>query len=321
MVERRDISNLPFFISFKFNFFGSSPDEKIIMSKLVLQIPERTYDNFGHPIQFFFKFLNDVSTTDFEELVIDFSATKFCGTFLLAGLSSIANQMKNRRVKVRIIHNNFTKSYLETIKFPFGTDDSKIITQFQSKTYIPIISFPNSEKREQILTTVNALLKNQLKLKLNILSGIYYLIDELTNNIADHSKSKKGYMFAQFFPQKNYLNICIYDNGIGIYKSYMNSAKFNPSSNSEAINFAIYGKSTKDLPESRGFGISTSREMLTKGLNGSFFLFSENSFFIQNREREEIIANKNITENNGCFLALRIPALVNDNFSYEKYIE
>lgn len=117
------------------------------------------------------------------------------------------------------------------------------------------------------------MLKIQLGFTEKERTPLTYLIDELTNNINDHSFAEYGSIFAQFYPSKKYLDVCICDLGIGILKSYLNNGEY-LNSHAEAIKLAISGVSTKDRPEARGFGISTSLEMLVNGLNGRFFLWS-----------------------------------------------
>ena len=51
-------------------------------------------------------------------------------------------------------------------------------------------------------------------------NAVYYPITELVTNIFDHSKQNKGFIFGQFYPKKNYLDICIVDCGRGLAKTY-----------------------------------------------------------------------------------------------------
>lgn len=210
-----------------------------------------------------------------------------------------------------------------------GLDSSTMISslaKYQTKNYIPLVIYPtgknvnDSSLRENVLSAINSILKLQLKLDGNVLSAIYYLIDELTNNVADHSCSNNGILFAQYYPSKNYLDVCITDNGRGIKKTYIDSGKASPKSDEEAIGLAVNGASTKDQAISRGFGLSTSRAMLANGLNGKFFLFSGNSFFYQNSQDKQIIVLPDNQSFKGCFIALRIPTLVNGNFDLYKYV-
>lgn len=300
-------------------------------STFVIKVPLRFSDNFGNPINEIIKILPELNKT-WGEIIVDFGECKFLVPHYLGPLSCILKMKKNQGTKIEILNEN---SYLQAIQFKnyiLGDYDSKenssiSLDYYQDKTYIPIVHFPtsnllnDSKFREDILSAVNSILKMQLQLPINVLGGIYYLLDELTQNIVDHSDVSFGTVFAQFYRDKKYLDLSICDSGKGIYKSYLDSDKFIPKSNAEAINFSVYGKSTKNIPESRGFGLNTSRNMLTRGLSGQFFLMTGNEFFIQEKQKEEIISLNKKFEFNGCMLNLRIPLFELADFSIHSYTD
>jgi len=301
---------------------------------LELKIPERILDNFGDPINHLFqsvKLLNE--NPDETEVILDFSQNRFITPALLGGLSCLINNLAFKEISVNIVDNEYIHNYLSTIYFPGGytsqsIDKSQIETNllpFNGKTYIPIVCFPANNESNQItenmLSSVNNILKLQLGLSGNVLAGVYYLISELTQNIIDHSGTDKGYLFAQFFRSKNYMDICIADSGKGIRQSYLESGKFIPSDDVEAIRFAMNGKSTKPLPDSRGFGLSTSRRMLCKGLKGKFFLWSGNAFMHQNIEKEEVINLPEQYSWKGCYVVMRVPISNDADFNIYNFVE
>ncbi|MBW6483998.1 MAG: hypothetical protein K0B10_13180 [Vicingaceae bacterium] len=308
------------------------------MEPIRFLIPKRTSDSFGDPINYMFKYIEQTNLSDSKVYVFDFDSCRFTSPFLIGGLTSIANSnLENGGSNTWLYNKNdeYLAGYLNAIKFPEGIDFQntnpnqldELFKPYYDKTYIPIICFPTGLihaeiiMREKVLTAVNTLLKNQLNLKGQILTGISYMIDEMTQNIVDHSDSEKGIIFAQFYPTKNYLDLCIADYGKGLYKSYQESDKHNPKNTEEAINFAVFGKSTKNIAESRGFGISTSREMLVKGLKGKFFFMSDDTFYIQSQDRQEVIVLPNNITYKGCYVAMRIPILNNEQFKYYDFTE
>ncbi len=308
------------------------------MEPIRFHIPKRTSDNFGDPIGYVFEYIEQTNLSDSKEYIFDFNSCRFSSPFLIGGLTSIANENLEKGGANTWLYNEndeYLESYLNAIKFPRGIDFQNVkpnqldelFKPYYDKTYIPIVCFPTGltqaeiTMRENVLTAVNTLLKNQLNLKGQILTGIYYMIDEMTQNIVDHSDSEKGIIFAQFYPSKNYMDLCIADYGKGLYKTYQESGKHNPKNTEEAMNFAVFGKSTKNIPESRGFGISTSREMLVKGLKGKFFLMSDDTFYIQSQDRQEVIVLPNKITYKGCYVAMRIPILNNEKFQYHNFIE
>lgn len=306
----------------------------------ILKIPKRTSDNFGDPISEFIDFSAIVNNNVLpnEMLEFDFTETMFISPFLVGGLSHIATLHENRGGQIKLVYNdlaNSTKSYLDTIHFYSGFDYElnggdeieDVFATYHNRTYTPLVKFPtalsteSNDCREKIISALNQILKNQLNLTGNFAMGVYYLIDELTQNIVDHSGAEHGMIFAQYFPSKNFMDICITDCGKGLLQSYLDSGKHNPSSHSEAINFAVYGKSTKDIPESRGFGLSTSRDMLVNGLKGKFMIMSGNALFVQTSEREEVVTIPEDISIQGCYVALRIPILSNEQFNPYNYME
>lgn len=308
------------------------------MSELTLNIPSSVSDNFGEPIKFIMESVNLINTGNFKSINVDFSNCRFANPFIIGGIISLMESQKEKGVDVTFSFNegneNFS-NYIKTICFPKGfnynnypmNELDKVLYPYHNKNYIPLMFFPTSitdaesKLREKIISAINSIFKKQLNLSGAVLQAIYYLVDELTQNIVDHSNSEKGIVFAQYYPSKNYMDICISDFGKGLFKSYLDSGKHNPASNEEAVNFAVFGKSTKDLPESRGFGISTSRKMLVEGLKGKFFIYSGTTFFNQNIEKQELISLSDNLDYKGCYIALRVPILDNKQFNFYNFIE
>lgn len=308
------------------------------MSELALKIPAYVSDNFGDPINYF---LNSVYLTNqrtSESISVDFTNCKFANPFIIAGVVSLIESHREKGADINFVFdekNENLSSYIKAICFPEGFDYNKykldeldkVLEYYHSKTFIPLVFFPTAKTdaenkiREKVISAVHSIFKNQLKLSGKVLQAIFYLIDELTQNIVDHSDSEKGIIFAQYYPTKNYMDVCICDSGKGLLRSYLDSGKFDPKTDEEAINFSVFGKSTKDLPESRGFGISTSRKMLVEGLKGKFFLFSGGAFFHQNIEKQELISTPKGMYYQGCYIALRIPILNNQEFDIYQFLE
>ncbi len=300
-----------------------------------IKIPNRFSDNFGEPLNYLLGTLVKINEENPNEVTFNFSESRFVSPFIIGGITAIAGWLRHEGKVVNYLSNANSSGYFEAIHFPSGYHFDGLTSEqmnvklegYNSKTFIPLVLFhtgaSNAEStlRENVLSAVNSILRKQLKLSGSILEAVYYLIDELTNNVADHSRCEKGILFAQFYPTKNYMDVCIADFGKGIKQTYLDSGKANPNSDEEAIELAVKGKSTKDQAVSRGFGISTSRVMLTEGLKGKFFICSGNAIFYQNSEKQEIIALPQEAHYQGCIVALRIPILPNTQFDFYKYTQ
>lgn len=307
------------------------------MHTSTIVVPERLNDNIGSSFMPLIRWRKLINNESPEKIFLDFSKCKFCSPFLLADLLCILRHYKQNGVKIEVEKqkiNPLLNSYLETIGYFIAleaNDASNYSSQidyckFEHKTYLPLTLFPtdlgskSNKTKEYILQQTGNLLKKQLGLEGEILSAVRYLVDEITVNISEHSGSEFGIIMAQYFPTKNFLDMCIADYGKGLLNSYINSGKYEPKNNSEAIEMAVNGKSTKNLPESRGFGISTSRNILAKGLRGHFLLWSGDVIFHQNYLDAKKIEIPSNASNVGVTTFMRIPILSNRNFNLYEFV-
>jgi len=306
----------------------------------IIQIPSRINDGFGDGLNWFFSILRQVRAVPPDEAIeMDMTGCNFLNPFfLLPFMLLVKGEGKERPITIRNDGNNEGfRIYTDLISFGNGLQPENIpggnyealLNEYGGKTYIPIINFPANRNnldtaiRDNFMNVLNTLLVRQLKLKGGFHTGVMYLLHEALNNVVDHSKEERGFVFAQYFPSKAFIDICIADAGIGILRTYQDRGDEDASTDKEAISNAAIGKSTKERPgnESRGYGITTSKAMLVNGLNGKYFLLSGKAFLIKTIEKEEIIE---IPENlywKGTIVALRIPYAGTTEFNPADYYE
>ena len=266
------------------------------------------------------------SVADNETLSIDLSSITFLHPFLILPVCVLISEKSDRVIKIK--SNSKIDNYLNTIFFPNGFDAlqkanwKQILSGYSRKSYLPICKIPSTSAgvREDLLTTFENILLNQLNLQGQLISVIKYLISEAFDNIIEHAESCNGWIMVQNYSQKGYLDVCIADNGLGIFGAYKKAGTAGIDSYAVAIERAINGQSTKQITETRGYGIDTSRRMLVEGLSGKYFLFSGNSFYIYTNETEQIL-NLRRYGWNGTMLALQIPGTVPEGFNYTTYLE
>jgi anti-sigma regulatory factor (Ser/Thr protein kinase) len=199
------------------------------------------------------------------------------------------------------------------------------LEKYTSKTYIPIIDFAagrNSDAKEIVSSIVENMIIQQLNIQSNVANGLKYMIDETLDNITEHSESDRGYIFAQAYPTKGFLDVCIADRGVSLLGSYEKLPDNEILSDMEAIKAANRGLSCKNLPEAenRGFGIRTSKQMLIHGLGGQFLMISGSSLYLKSCNLDTFYSMPHGLRWNGTIVALRIP-YHSTSFNYINYIE
>ena len=183
-------------------------------------------------------------------------------------------------------------SYLDIIHCHQGLrpdefdDWEKRLSRYRGKAHLPLINFPASpladatKIREKMLEMSGNLLHRNLGLKTDEQSAVSYLISEMTDNIVEHSGAARGWLAAQHYPRKGYLDLCSSDTGLTVLGSYQGMGFEDVLNDEIAIERALLGVSTKD--RERGFGIRTSHSMIVEGLKGSFLLVSGQGMLFNN---------------------------------------
>ena len=263
-----------------------------------------------------------------QEVTIDFSDTRFISpVFALSFIVYLT------RCGKKIAFTNVS-DYLERIGLGIGgikpdtmrqTEFLAELEKYTSKTYIPIIDFAagrNSDAKEVVSSIVENMIIQQLNIQSNVANGFKYMIDETLDNITEHSESDRGYIFAQAYPTKGFLDVCIADRGVSLLGSYEKLPDNEISSDIEAIKAANRGLSSKNLPdaENRGFGIRTSKQMLIQGLGGQYLMISGSSLYIKTLNLDSFYSMPHGLRWNGTIVALRIP-YYSSSFNYINYIE
>ena len=260
---------------------------------------------------------------------MDFDKVGFVNPFFLLPLQVY---LKNCKKKITVKNESSyicTACFFNREVFPEKIQEGleEFFMPYRNKSYIPITSFPNDvsqiDFKNKILEAAENLIVSRLRITPNILSGIKYLISESIDNISEHSESERGYIFMQYYRNQHYLDVCIADSGITILGSYKKLKTNNIKTDAEALIAAQNGLSSKNLPnaENRGYGISTSREMLVKGLEGHYFILSGNAFYIYSTIGYNYAQLPQKMRWQGTIVALRIPYNENPEFSILKYVE
>jgi len=204
--------------------------------------------------------------------------------------------------------NNPNHSYLDTVSFPLGVDSVSVFQQQVQahKTFIPI-SVLKREKgpdRERLESIFSMIVYKTLGSVPGAQNAVHYPITELVTNIFDHSKQDRGFIFAQFYPKKNYLDICIVDCGRGLSKAY-EEEKSLKLSDADSIVEVLKGHSTKPSVE-RGYGVRTSKRVVCECLGGEFVLLSGAAALVVNERQERMVELPGFFWQ-GVIVAYRIP--------------
>ena len=174
-------------------------------------------------------------------------------------------------------------------------------------------------------TVIQSVILKQNNIDKRLKTPLSYLFGELICNMQQHSNAKFGYLFSQYIKTDNCLYVCLADDGITIYGSYINKEKYLDlvdNNEATALKLATEGYSTKNLPnsENRGYGISTNIKMVVDGLGGEFFILSGGAFHRDDGDNDIYINLPINISWKGTIILVKIPVNVKNDFDFSKYL-
>jgi hypothetical protein len=239
-----------------------------------------------------------------EDISFDLSQLDFARPFLTLPISAYINTTGS----IFTNKNSSIDSYLGAVKFPKGIDSiSSFMKNSQvKKSYIPIsvLTRDKAADRDRLESLFSAMVCKVMGNISGANNAVYYPISELITNIFEHSKEDKGFIFGQFYPKDDCLEICIVDRGIGLAATYMKE-KGIKLSDTDAITEVMRGHSTKPDKE-RGYGVRTSKRVVCEALGGEFAMISNSGALLSSKGKEILMPLPNF-DWQGVIVAYRIP--------------
>ncbi len=232
-------------------------------------------------------FCSDVCDS-LEPLTLDFGNINFVHPVFVTPIVSFIEDERFKGRDVQVVNiNSSISGYLNNIYFnqgglktdKYNLDDlGMILNGYHGKNYLPIVDINISDKSngnviDNVLNIVFSILKNNFQVSPNVYNAISYITSELTDNVVEHSSSDRFWIFVQYYPGMDTVEICIKDNGITLRGSYIKSKLRDESiTDVNSLELALNGLSTKS--KERGFGIHTSKNIAIDGFKGSFIIIS-----------------------------------------------
>ena len=288
-------------------------------------------DKIGSAFNHLFQVIIHTERQPEDISVWDMGGTTFLHPFYLAPLAIYKQTCPNRVV----CKNNPARiaGYLSLVRFenPLLVTESMnfqaILEPYISRSFIPVCKFELCKSNiDSLQTVLQKVICKQSKADRRITTPLSYLLGELIDNMNEHSKGKYGYIFAQYLKREGCINLVVADDGITIFSSYIRSGKYVEEINGDeakALKLATEGKSTKNLPgaENRGYGLSSSKEMLVDGLHGSFFILSGGAFHRHDANGSVSVKLPDTINWNGTIILMRVPVQVPADFNYNNYVK
>jgi len=213
-----------------------------------------------------------------EKVILNFSTLGFIEPVGVTVLSNVTEWLLKKGVHLTYR----TPSDLNSRESLRYLDDSLFFRRYVGEKFRPTAKPRNTTIPLELVTYQESYrwfekILYWLSLKLNVstraLSTIKVCLQEIFNNINDHSQENIGCVTAQHYPRNNCIVVAISDFGVGIP---YNIQKIHPSlSDHLALQKASEeGVSTKSNPQNRGAGLDTLIYNVVKNNQGGVYIHS-----------------------------------------------
>lgn len=134
--------------------------------------------------------------------------------------------------------NRIENDYIQTNGFISPLDLSVETIRAETNPFGKIFLFHSDQQVDAITRAYVDTLSKKQACSEGVIDGIQWCISEIMDNVLTHSGSNYGLIMAQIHPTTKHIAFCIYDVGIGIYRT-LASSKHKPVSESDALSLAI----------------------------------------------------------------------------------
>lgn len=187
--------------------------------------------------------------------------------------------------------------YLKYIDFISPKQISDANIGKSTNTLNKIWKFSDSTEIHQLVTSYVTSIRRSIVCKEGVLGGCIWSMNETMDNVIQHAGIETGFIMAQLDKKNNHLNVCIFDYGLGIYKTLKDS-DHKPKSAVDAITLALKEGVTRDKKIGQGNGlwglynIVSQNDGILSVISGKGGLLVSNSGKISRTCNEMVILNK-----------------------------
>lgn len=212
-----------------------------------------------------------------EKVTFNFGSLRFIDPVGITVLSNLIELLKKKKIKVAFQQHTYltdATQYLDdSLFFEHYLKQRVFVGSSPRGTTLPLRLLRHEQTHSWIANTLIPWLEQRLSISARSLRIIGTCLEELFNNIKDHSREEIGSIFVQHYPKNKTVNIALSDFGVGIpyniYRAPESVYKAHgiprPISDGHAILLATKeGFSSHSTVRNRGAGLDTFLNILNR---------------------------------------------------------
>jgi hypothetical protein len=266
---------------------------------------ELIFDNLTNPkvVSEFIDILNETLNLYNKNLILNFKKVKAAFPNVSVPISGIIENMSLRGINFEFY---YLTEYLKeiSVKTPLRIQENKELAKKASLD--KIWRFDSADDIYLLINSFVNELSRIIVCEKGVLEGFEWSINEVLDNVLQHSGKSFGYVMGQVHPKSKHFVFCVYDTGQGIYSSLLSSAVFTPKNPVEALMLAVKEGVTRDKKIGQGNGLWGLHQIV--GENTGILNLTSNSacYNLTNNEFKTFDHVPELPFDNGCIVDFQL---------------
>ena len=248
------------------------------------------------------KLMNVISKTNNHNVVFDFTKMrKQSYTSVHVSIAGIA-QFYEENMGFTIEFKEKTGMYMAYTETTHPLSVAENNDSLIKNIFDKVLIFSTSEEVAFISDQIINQLKYGYDFENGVLVGLSWCMNEIMDNVFNHSNAPRGYIMAQVHSHKKVVSISIFDTGCGLFKSLSESKEYSPENEEQAIRLAVQKGVTGNREIGQGNGLWGLSKIVEEN-KGHMSIYTGHTNVIFDFENSKDIVKRNL------------PILGNENLS------
>jgi len=249
----------------------------------------------------FIEIINEYHIVSNKHLVLNFDGAKASFPNVCTPIAGIIETLTTEGFSFECI--NLSK-YLQGLSLdkPFKVSENKHLVE---KALDKVWRFDNADEIYLLINSFVSELSQVIVCEKGVLDGFEWSINEVLDNILQHSGKTYGYVMGQVHKRTKHFAFCAYDSGHGIYQSLLNSVH-KPKSPIEALTLAVKEGVTRDKKVGQGNGLWGLHQIVSENTGKLTICSNSASYSLTNNVYRAFENIPQLPNNNGCIVDFQI---------------
>ena len=265
---------------------------------------EIIFRDLSHPqvIDDFIKILNESIRNSKNQFILNFKTVQRAFPNVCTPLAGIIENLSKKGFQFDLY---YLTDYLKSINLSKPLLVSEHPDLVAGRSLSKIWKFERLSDIHALVNSFRDSLLQNIVAEKGVLEGFEWSINEVLDNVLQHSTCDYGYVMGQLMPTSKKFVFCVFDTGQGIYNSLLQSIH-KPSTPADSLELAVKEGVTRDKSIGQGNGLWGLKQIITDNV-GYLTITSSGARYILQDDKAWTKSNiPQLAFDNGCIVDFQL---------------